>query len=312
MNDTLAAMKGLEARIVEWARGKEDIRVVLVVGSWARADHPADEWSDLDIGFTTTDPKRYLTSDAWLGEIDDVWLVYPDPVGVTRHVLFKDGLDAGLAPIPHSSVKLAVRYLPALRRMPVPAALRNPIERELASAAEYVGRGVRVLLDKDGLAERFFSILPDVTVKPSAPSETQYANAVKQFWFEAVWTAKHLRRGELWHAKCGALDGRMKELLLRMVEWHTLALRGSGVDTWENGRFLEEWGDPRALRALPGIFARYDEDDLWRALTATMDLFRWLAIETGERLGYAYPSDGDEHITGWVKSCDADRSTRSS
>jgi aminoglycoside 6-adenylyltransferase len=198
MNDTLAAMKGLEDRVVDWARAKDDIRIVLIVGSWARADHPADEWSDLDIGFTTMDPKRYLTSDAWLGEIDDVWLVYPDPVGVSRHVLFKGGLDAGLAPIPHSSVKLAVRYLPALRRMPVPGALRNPIERELASAAEYVGRGVRVLLDKDGLAERFFSLLPDVSAKPSAPSETQYANAVKQFWFEAVWTAKHLRRGELW------------------------------------------------------------------------------------------------------------------
>jgi aminoglycoside 6-adenylyltransferase len=100
----------------------------------------------------------------------------------------------------------------------------------------------------------------------------------------------------------------MKELLLRMMEWHTLALRGSEVDTWQNGRFLEEWGDPRALGALPGIFARYDEDDLWRALLATMDLFRWLAIETGERLGYAYPTDGDGHVTGWVKSCGGERS----
>ncbi len=43
-----------------------------------------------------------------------------------------------------------------------------------------------------------------------------------------------------------------------------------------------------------------------------MELFRWLAIETGERLGYASPSGGDEHVTGWVKRRDAERSTRSS
>ncbi len=104
----------------------------------------------------------------------------------------------------------------------------------------------------------------------------------------------------------------MKELLLRMMEWHASALRGPDVDTWQNGRFLEEWGDARALPALPSIFARYDEDDLWRALLATMDLFRWLAIEAGERLGYAYPSDGDGHVTGWVQSCDRERSARTS
>jgi aminoglycoside 6-adenylyltransferase len=307
MSETLEAMKRLEERIVAWARERDDIRAVLVVGSWARSDHPADEWSDLDIGFTTTHPERYLASDEWLAEIADVWLMYPDPGGVTRHVLFEGGLDAGFAPIAHNSVKLAVRFLPALRRLPLPSALRNSVEREVASASEYVERGVRVVLDKDDLAERFLALLPQIDRPRAAPSMKEFVETVNQFWFEAVWTAKHLRRGELWHAKCSALDGRMKELLLRMMAWHALAARGPGIDTWESGRFLEEWGDPRALRDLRDAFGRYDEEDVWRALIATMDLFRWLASETGQRLGYSYPSDSDGHVTEWVKQCNAGR-----
>jgi aminoglycoside 6-adenylyltransferase len=307
MSETLEAMNRLEERIVAWARERDDIRVVLVVGSWARSDHPADEWSDLDIGFTTTHPERYLASDEWLSEIADVWLMYPDAGGVTRHVLFEGGLDAGLAPIAHNSVKLAVRFLPALRRLPLPSALRNSVGRELASASEYVERGVRVVLDKDGLAERFLALLPPVEQQRSVPSQREYAETVNRFWFEAVWTAKHLRRGELWHAKCGALDGRMKDLLLHMMVLQARATRGADIDTWENGRFLEEWGDRRAVDALRDAFAHYEEDDLWRALIVTMDLFRSLAVETAGRLGFPYPTEADARVTEWVKGVMASR-----
>jgi molybdopterin-guanine dinucleotide biosynthesis protein A len=37
------------ARIAVWARGREDVRAVLVVGSYARREMPADRWSDLDV-----------------------------------------------------------------------------------------------------------------------------------------------------------------------------------------------------------------------------------------------------------------------
>jgi aminoglycoside 6-adenylyltransferase len=277
--------------------------MAIVVGSLARSDHPADEWSDLDVGFSAIDPQRYLTSYDWLSEIDDVWVVYPDPTGVTRHVLFAGGVDAGIAPIPHNTVKLAVRFVPWLRRAPlrffVPGFLRRPIERELASAAEYVGLGVRIVLDKDGLASKFLALLPALPPR-AGPTEQEYVNTVNQFWFEAVWTAKHIRRGELWRAKSVALDGAMKSLLLRMTEWHARAGRNTNRRVWEDGRFLEEWADPRVLRDLSSSFAHYDANDMARTLLAMMKLFRWLAIETGERLGFAYPAEADTRVTEWV------------
>jgi aminoglycoside 6-adenylyltransferase len=86
-----------------------------------------------------------------------------------------------------------------------------------------------------------------------------------------------------------------------MMEWHARAMKGQDYDTWMRGRFLEEWADPRALEELPETFAHYDKDDVWHALFATMDLFRWLSVETAERLGYSYPIFGVERATELAK-----------
>ena len=62
---------------------------------------------------------------------------------------------------------------------------------------------------------------------PSArpPTEQECLEAINDFWYHALWTAKKLRRGELLSAK-GCCDGHLKELLLRMTAWHAGATRG--------------------------------------------------------------------------------------
>lgn len=62
-------------------------------------------------------------------------------------------------------------------------------------------------------------------------------------------------------------------------------------------------GPTRAIAVLRAAFAHYDEADIRRGLVATMDLYRWLAQETAARLGYAYPAEVDERVTGWVRMC---------
>jgi hypothetical protein len=63
----------------------------------------------------------------------------------------------------------------------------------------------------------------------------------------------------------------------------------------------EEWADPRAVRAMRDLFGRYDRDDLWRSLWASMELFRWLGTETAAGLGYRYPRETDEEVTRWME-----------
>jgi hypothetical protein len=100
----------------------------------------------------------------------------------------------------------------------------------------------------------------------------------------------------------------MKNLLRKVLEWHAHALQGPHHDTWMRGRFLEEWADPRAIEQLGKAFAHYLEDDIWQALFVTMDIFRWLSIETADQFGYPYPATGEVQATEYVTKLFSEKS----
>jgi aminoglycoside 6-adenylyltransferase len=148
-------------------------------------------------------------------------------------------------------------------------------------AIEMLWRGTRIVVDKDGLLQAVLSKpLPAKSVF-QPPDQKTFTNLVHDFWFHTLWTAKHLRRGELWWAKMGC-DVHLKNLLTEMLRWHAYAQQGAQFDTWMGGRFLEEWADSRAVEAFKQIFAHYEDKDIARALLATMHLFSWLSMETAQ------------------------------
>jgi aminoglycoside 6-adenylyltransferase len=141
-----------------------------------------------------------------------------------------------------------------------------------------------VLVDKEGFA----AALPNVsgeTPTGRPPEEAEFVAAVNDFWYHAVWSAKKLRRGELFIAK-SCCASYLKRLPRRMTEWHARATHGWDYDPWHDGRSLDQWADPRAVAGLREAYAHYDEADVRRALFAAMELFRWLATETAGRLGF--------------------------
>src|SRR5215211_3842689 len=84
----------LERAIVTWARRRPDIRAVVAVGSRARSEHPADEWSDLDLILLTTDAQPYA-NEVWLSELGDVWVAYVEeanPGDPDVQVVFEGGV----------------------------------------------------------------------------------------------------------------------------------------------------------------------------------------------------------------------------
>jgi aminoglycoside 6-adenylyltransferase len=274
-----------------WAKGQSDIRCAAIIGSRARSDHPADEWSDLDFVIFADNPQAYVESGDWVRKFGTVVLTFSEPAAEgsaqERRVMYAGGLDVDFAFFP----------LEMISRI-----LNNEVSEATYNA---LSRGVKVLFDKDGMIEEFLKHeFKKIYSKPPAPGA--YLNCVNDFWFHAVWTAKHLRRGEIYWAK-GGCDGHLKDLLRRMLEWHVQAAKSRKRDTWLRGRFLEEWADTRALKELGDAFARYDASDIWRALINTMDLFRWVAVETAAGLGYEYPLDADRYATALVLQLELDR-----
>jgi aminoglycoside 6-adenylyltransferase len=286
MSEIMAAYEQLLERFVAWAQTQPDIRAIMILGSRARADRPADEWSDLDLWVVTADPDRLLSQTDWLEQLGTPWLSFLEPTatggGKERRVLFAGGLDVDFVPAP---LALARQFAD------------GGWPPEIAGVIQ---RGVRFVLDKDGLADDLdVALVGSVARQP--PTRDEFLNLVNDFWYHTVWVAKKLRRGELWTAKL-CCDSYMKRLLLAMIEWHAGAASGWRDDTWHAGRFLEQWADRRAVDGLRAAFAHYDSADVRRALFATMDLFRWLATETAERLGYPYPEPADHHVTGLVQN----------
>jgi aminoglycoside 6-adenylyltransferase len=285
MDNITTAYEQLIDRFVAWAQTQPDIRAAIVLGSRARTDRPADEWSDLDLLIVTTDPGRLLSRIDWLEQLGMPWLTFLEPTAVggatERRVLFEGGLDVDFSPFP---VELVQQF--ASQGLP-------------PEAAGVLRRGMRFVLDKDGLALSLVQP-PGERPAPQPPTPDKFLNLVDDFWYHAVWVAKKLRRGELWTARM-CCDVYMKRLLLTMIEWHAGAASDWSADTWHNGRFLEQWADPRAVDGLRQAFSHYDTADVQRALLASMSLFRWLATETSGRLGYAYPTSADEHVTTLVQ-----------
>ncbi len=92
-----------------------------------------------------------------------------------------------------------------------------------------------------------------------------------------------------------------------MIEWHAKARRGFGYGTWRDGHFLEEWADPATVARLKGTYPDHDEDAAWKALFATMALFRDLARDTADRLNFDYPSEADDMVTEQVTRLNSER-----
>lgn len=284
MKKIIRSYEELIKRIANWAGARQDIRSAVILGSRARAIAPADEWSDLDIVLIVNSPSFYLDNTDWLSKISEVKILFLEPLavgcGMERRVLFECGLDVDFSFISAAQVKKEMKDCQSL------------VSQQL------YGRGYRVLFDKDGIVPPAGKMPePAVTCRLLTPAE--FEETANDFWYHAVWTAKKLRRGELWMAiRC--CDFYMKRLLLELVECHAQVFHGEKYDTWYNGRFFEDWADRRVVKELDKAFARYSYKEIRQALLATMDIFRWVTRETAEHGGYLYPTTADEYATRLV------------
>ena len=309
-----ADLDELEARFLDWGNERSDVRAVLILGSRARVDHPADEWADVDFAIAVKDPERYMDNRGWLKAIGPVAACYrdPNPGGATLHTLFASGVHADFGFLPVATARQAVTFLPWVRRLApllnrLPGSIASGLEQQVQEGGAYLRRGTRTIIDKDGLAERFLALFPPAPGNSARLSEHDFTEAVNEFWFNTVWIAKHLRRGELWWATREGWGAHLLPILLRMIEWRSKATHGFDYETWQQGRFLEEWAEPRVVARIRHSYPAYDPDGAWESLLEIMNLFRELAHDTADGLGLTYPTEADALATGQVTKMHAER-----
>ncbi len=265
---------------------------MVVIGSRARGDHPADAWSDLDTIAFVDDYIVYTKEGGWKTDLQAA-IGYP--------LWF-----AAFSQVDHDAPEWEFVFLDGLKIDIVFSANRAPTGCE-ASLAEMAGyfpylyvfeRGSRVLVDKDPAARP--CILPAPPPRP-VPGQAEFDNLIANILLELTRAAKLARRGELWRA-AGAINTDVQGNLLTLIELHSGTNRDSGGFAWYYGRFLEEWADPRVLAALPDTFAENTPQGIRCAVNASLDLLAWLGPETAHRLGLCYPAESVHQTDLWLRS----------
>lgn len=267
-------------RLVAWAEDEDNIRALIQTGSSSRTTGQADRFSDREIEVIARDVAPLLTDDAWIHSIAPVWvaLYLENDLGdfETRLVFFEGG-----------------------RKVDFTIADRTRIEALVDSVAlnDLYARGYRVLLDKDGLA-RGLTTPSGAAPRRPLPAEAEFTRTVTEFWFEEAHMPTYLIRDELWVVKFR--DWTMKQMLVRMLEWNSLATRGPDTNTWCIGTKMKQWLDAETWDEVYDVFSRFERADAWRGLVATMALFTRLTRETAELLGLNYAVESERQIAAYV------------
>ena len=271
-------------RLSGWGEGQPLVRAMLLTSSRAIPGAPVDVFSDYDVILVLLDILPYHEDRTWLEAFGRVLALYRDPIESylgfpksTNVTQYEDGL----------KIDFTLWPVEILRKIVATSELPDELDA-----------GYRILLDKDGLTVG----LEPPTYRayiPHKPSESEYQAAVEQFFLEAVYVAKFLRRDDLIAAK-HVLDHYMKqESLLRMLEWrveidHAWALRPGLY-----GQRLKKWLRHDLWVAFEKTYTGAGLEANWRALFRSTTLFRKVASEVGEQLGYAYPGELDRHAIAY-------------
>jgi aminoglycoside 6-adenylyltransferase len=235
-----------------WAASRAGVGGAVLVGSQARSEIPADEYSDVDVVIFADDPAALLADTPWLWTFGEPLLTFLEPTAVggqtERRVLFDDGREVDFAVFPTDG-------LAALAGDP--------------GATSTLARGYRILHDELGLVGRLGGLSP-----PEVEAR-DLAEIGQDFWYHAIWTAKKWRRGEAIVAR-SCLELHLKALLL---EADRLRVRG---DTWHGTRFAEMWAAPEVVDAWWQATARAPEE-LPAALVRLCDAFADLSPHDAAR-----------------------------
>jgi aminoglycoside 6-adenylyltransferase len=268
-------------RLVQWAEKHESIRAMLLYSSRANPNAPVDMFSDYDVLLAVTGVRPFHEDDRWLEEFGKVLVVLRNPID------FEHGFECfGFVTHYEEGVKIDYGFYPvefltwAAKEPRLPDDLDN---------------GYVVLLDKDHLTD---GLKPPsyAAYLPAPPTEQEYRAVIEEFLNDSLYVAKNLWRDNLFQMKY-CLDYIMKfQCLRKMLEWQVEVDRNWSIRLGAYGKGLKKHSQPDIWAELESTYVGAGTEENWDALFKTAGLFRRVATDVAEALGYEYPHDLDENV----------------
>lgn len=265
---------------------------MLLTSTRAVPNAPMDDLSDYDVVLVVEDIHPFHEDRSWLGDFGDVLVTYWDPIypdpdyGTEKFgnvIQYADGLKIDFT-------LYSVNWLQQIVQA-------STLPAELDA-------GYRILLDNNDLARKM-KLPTHKAYLPIPPTREIYQRMIEEFFSDAPYVAKCLLRGELLPTKW-CLDYDMKHVYLRpLLEWKIGIDYNWSVPVGALGKGLKKLLPPEIWSQLENAYVGANIAENWGALFRTMTLFREVATEVGERLGYAYPLELDRRVTAFVQEMQA-------
>jgi aminoglycoside 6-adenylyltransferase len=279
-------------RLVQWADTREAVRAMILTSTRTNPHVSVDVFSDYDVVLFVTDINPFFTDRSWLLAFGEVLVDYWDPIEVDDE-------------FPFATTASVTQYADGLKidfRL-YPVDVLQHVIRAPVLPARY-DTGYTVLVDKDGRTDGMLPPTYSVFI-PRRPDEATYQSVVNDFFSDAPYVAKNLWRDELLPAKY-SLDIVMKQQYLRqMLEWRMEREYGWSMPAGNLGKGLKKQLPPDIWSQFETTFVGASIEDNWEALFRALALFRRVAIEVADDLGFTYPLVFDERVSEYVQAVQA-------
>jgi aminoglycoside 6-adenylyltransferase len=237
-----------------WATDDDNIRLVVLTGSFAHGTGAIDDLSDLDIELYVLDPRPLLEHRDWYRRFGEVLVVEelenPD-WHPTRLIYYDEGkIDFMIASI------------------------------DVAEGGVGYSRPYRIVTDKDSLGDHLHR---EADPESRPPTAREVETCINWFFAAALMWAKAVVRDEPWSAKVREWEANNQ--LLQMIQWDHRARHGWDYDTWYLGAHMREWMDADIVTRLQTCWADFTMPSMAYAVSASIALFEEVAARVEAALG---------------------------
>jgi aminoglycoside 6-adenylyltransferase len=282
-------------QLVKWGEANASIQALILTSTRTVPNATLDALSDYDVIVVMTDIQPLVGERAWLEHFGRVLVLYQDPLHEVHGFLqsaYITQYESGL------KIDFTLWQVERLQQIVTEAQLPDEFDA-----------GYQVLLDKDNLTAG----LPAPTYHayiPKPPTEAEYQETIEGFFHEGTYVAKFLWRDDLLAAK-HIEDFMKQEHLIPMLVWRAEIDHHWKMKPGPYGRRLKKWLSPELWAELASTYVGVDIAENWEAFFRAIALFKRVAIEVGNQLGYTYPDDLHQRMLQyfeWVRNLDPNAS----
>lgn len=257
--------------ILSVARSDERIRAVLLSGSRANPNVPADRYQDYDVTYFVHDIEPFYNNPDWVASRFGKPLIMQMP-----EIMRNPAGDGHFV------------YL-----MLFPDGNRIDLSFEFTSHVDD-GEPALLMLDKDQ-GNGFIPPLAAPTDKVwhiQPPDELNYRSCCNNFWWCLNNVAKGLARDELPYTM-QMLQEVVRAELHDMIGWYIGSIHGYNLSVGKSGKYFKRYLSKELYQKFAATYCDSEPQHIWAAIDTMMDLFHQLALAVGTSTGQPYPIDDE-------------------